>query len=178
MKALPRHRVASAGSQGERDGQPPWSPQPRHQAWHSRAWSLHPREWGVCGHRRGTRHACKDASPQQVQSREPGAAECPERRTGQCSTGPPVQTLGCHGPPAAAPSVWTPCRPPGALGQGTAPPRASRWVSPGPGTGSSTLARGPRDSLHTVPTVRLGQKTPYSVVSLNTHRAPSKGRCF
>ncbi|CAI9172333.1 unnamed protein product [Rangifer tarandus platyrhynchus] len=136
---------------------------------------------GLCTHGNGV---CVDTGevhdlpvrtrlPDTVQSKEPGAAVCPKRRTGQCSMGPPVQMLGCHGPPAAAPSIWTPCRPPGALRQGMAPPQASRWASPGPGTGSSTLARGPRDSLHTVPTMRLGQKTPYSVMSFNTHRAPS-----
>lgn len=90
-----------------------------------------PTGMGVRGHRRGARHtAVRMRLPATVQSKEPGAAACPKRRTGQRSTGPPVQILGCDGPPAAAPSVWTLCLPPGALSQGMAPPQASRWACP------------------------------------------------
>lgn len=94
-------------------------PQHRHQAWHSRAWFLRPWEWGVRGHRQGARHTARARH-----------CVCPEHRTGQRSMGPPMQMLGCHGPPAAALSVWTLCRPPGSLNQGMAPPRASRWACP------------------------------------------------
>lgn len=86
---------------------------------------------GVRGHRRGARHtAVRTRLPDMVHSKEPGAAVYPECRMGQHSTGPPVRMLGCHGPPAAAPSVWTLCQPPGALNQGMAPPQASRWACP------------------------------------------------